>query len=148
MKNDDKTLKISEIQPTDIEQIKALESDCFLGCFHENFDFVISNNSYCYLCAKIGEQIVGYVGLSIQYEQSDLLYICVAPSHRRNKIASKLLKRAIEILKARNVNELLLEVEVSNLPAIKLYESFGFTRITTRKNYYGDKDALIMKKTL
>ncbi len=39
-----------------------------------------------------------------------------------------------------------LEVRVSNLPAIKLYEKYGFKSLGTRKGYYQDnnEDALIM----
>ena len=39
-----------------------------------------------------------------------------------------------------------LEVRVSNIPAIKLYEKYGFKSLGTRKGYYQDnnEDALIM----
>ena len=42
-----------------------------------------------------------------------------------------------------------LEVRVSNIPAIKLYESYGFRSVGTRKRYYTDtgEDALIMWRT-
>ena len=39
-----------------------------------------------------------------------------------------------------------LEVRVSNIPAINLYEKFGFSSVGVRKKYYQDnnEDALIM----
>ena len=44
------------------------------------------------------------------------------------------------------VKYLTLEVRVSNIPAIKLYEKYGFQSLGTRKGYYQDnnEDALIM----
>ena len=44
------------------------------------------------------------------------------------------------------VKYLTLEVRVSNTPAIKLYEKYGFQSLGTRKGYYQDnnEDALIM----
>ena len=39
-----------------------------------------------------------------------------------------------------------LEVRISNIPAISLYEKYGFKSLGTRKGYYQDnnEDALIM----
>lgn len=42
----------------------------------------------------------------------------------------------------------MLEVNENNLFAIKLYTSLGFETISIRKNYYNDKDGLIMKKSI
>ena len=44
------------------------------------------------------------------------------------------------------VKYLTLEVRVSNEPAIRLYEKYGFQSLGTRKGYYQDnnEDALIM----
>ena len=41
-----------------------------------------------------------------------------------------------------------LEVNEENLPAIHLYEKFGFEYLGVRKNYYQDKIAIIMTKKL
>jgi ribosomal-protein-alanine N-acetyltransferase len=42
----------------------------------------------------------------------------------------------------------LLEVRASNESAIKLYEKFGFEKVTIRKNYYGNEDAILMRKKI
>ena len=42
----------------------------------------------------------------------------------------------------------MLEVKEDNLKAISLYKKHGFKVIHIRKNYYKDKDALIMEKIL
>ena len=49
-----------------------------------------------------------------------------------------------------NCDNISLEVRISNLPAQKLYESFGFMQVNVRKGYYSDnqEDALLLVKPL
>lgn len=75
----------------------------------------------------------------------DLLYIYVIKNMRNKKIAEKLLKGSIELLKDENII-IFLEVSEKNLFAIKLYEKINFKRISIRKKYYkDDTNALIYK---
>lgn len=42
-----------------------------------------------------------------------------------------------------------LEVDLSNMAAIKIYESFQFEKTNVRKNYYGpERDAIIYMKNI
>ncbi|MEY4630945.1 MAG: ribosomal-protein-alanine N-acetyltransferase [Pseudomonadota bacterium] len=86
---------------------------------------------------------------------ADLLYIFVRPEARRGGIGRLLMGQLLDWL-ANNPGdmasgstpkeELLLEVRVSNLPAIALYESFGMKRVSVRKRYYANgEDALVFK---
>ena len=48
---------------------------------------------------------------------------------------------------ARELKKLFLEVRESNLPAISLYEKYGFIKISQRKKYYKDgENADVMLK--
>ena len=53
---------------------------------------------------------------------------------------------AIKTEKGNGLETLFLEVRSKNTPAIKLYNSLSFKKISERKNYYKDPvdDALIM----
>ena len=42
----------------------------------------------------------------------------------------------MQVLKLKGVKNALVEVRVSNMPAITVYEKSGFTTIDIRKNYY------------
>ena len=68
------------------------------------------------------------------------------PERRRQGIASALLQRLLELTKDDSLRGYTLEVRVSNLGAIRLYERFGFRRKGIRRGYYTDnrEDALIM----
>ena len=51
--------------------------------------------------------------------------------------------------KEKEINSITLEVNSINIPAIKLYEKFGFKNVGLRKKYYGqNQDAIIMTKEL
>jgi ribosomal protein S18 acetylase RimI-like enzyme len=44
---------------------------------------------------------------------------------------------------------MMLEVDVSNIEAIKLYQNLGYESLNIRKNYYGyGRDAQIMRRGL
>ena len=64
----------------------------------------------------------------------------------RNHIGEAIIQRIIDDCYKNNIKYLTLEVRVSNIPAIKLYEKYGFQSLGTRKGYYQDnnEDALIM----
>ena len=48
------------------------------------------------------------------------------------------------INRIKNLNLILLEVSVNNIPAQKCYKSFGFTSIGVRKDYYSKGDDAIL----
>ncbi|MEM4559736.1 MAG: N-acetyltransferase [Acidilobaceae archaeon] len=79
-----------------------------------------------------------------------LVSIAVRAPYRRMGIGSKLLEETIRVLReVYNVDSIYLEVRVSNEPAIRLYEKFGFKKARIIKGYYSDgEDAYIMVKRL
>ncbi|MCE2926176.1 MAG: GNAT family N-acetyltransferase [Rickettsiales bacterium] len=86
-------------------------------------------------------------------EQADIITLAVRPNHRRQGFARKLVLAALEELKASRAEQIFLDVEVGNSPAIKLYESIGFLVQRRRKLYYRQKDgsytdALVMSKKI
>lgn len=71
--------------------------------------------------------------------------LATLPQFRRRGIAVSLLEHAIERSRKEGLSSIWLEVRVSNHPAIKLYERFGFFTNGIRSSYYPDgEDALIM----
>jgi len=79
-----------------------------------------------------------------------LVSIAVLEPYRGRGIGKALLRRTIDVMdKVYGVEAIYLEVRVSNLRAIGLYEKFGFKRVKTIKSYYRDgEDAYVMVKRL
>lgn len=133
---------------SDINEMRALESSCFDEKIRENFEFVLSSDSYIYFVCEDDNKIVAYAGASISYEQGDILSICVDKSFRGKGLAINLMNNIFEYLTEKKVETLFLEVEEDNIPAIRLYVKLGFKKTFERKNYYGTKSAHIMQKVL
>ena len=92
------------------------------------------------------EQLVGYLVLSRYVDAWHVMNVAVDPEHRRLGIATAMLARLFEVTRDDAERGYTLEVRVSNLAAIALYESFGFVSRGVRRGYYTDnrEDAVIM----
>lgn len=91
------------------------------------------------------DNIVGFISATAFYDTCDILSIVVDPNFRNKKIASNLIAYLISDL-GENLKLITLEVASKNIPAINLYEKFGFEIINVRKNYYKDDDAYLMAR--
>ena len=98
---------------------------------------------------KNGET-VGFYIISKILDEVEIYTIAVDELYRGQKIASNMLEHLINFSKEMKVSKIWLEVSTKNMPAINLYEKFGFEKIRLRKNYYSltNEDAYIMLKEL
>lgn len=89
------------------------------------------------------------INLSFNDEEMTILNIATKKEFKRMGIATALIKNSVDIAKQKNLAQIFLEVEIDNMPAIKLYEKFGFEILKIRKNYYPNhKDAIEMLKKI
>lgn len=86
------------------------------------------------------EKIKGILCYELIYDRIEIDYILVLPEYRMHGIAKKLVNELI----LKNDVSMTLEVREDNIPAIHLYEKFGFTVSAIRENYYGDTNAILM----
>ena len=79
-------------------------------------------------------------------DEGHITTIAVKKDYLRNHIGEAIIHKILEDCYENGVKYLTLEVRASNIPAIKLYEKYGFQSLGTRKGYYQDnnEDALIM----
>jgi ribosomal-protein-alanine N-acetyltransferase len=91
-------------------------------------------------------ELVGYAFVSRYVDAWHVMNIAVRPEFRRRGIARTLLERLFEVTAADPRRGYTLEVRVSNVEAIRLYERLGFEARGIRRGYYTDnrEDALIM----
>ena len=110
-------------------------------------DEINSENSY-YIVAKSENEIVGFAGIKVLLDESDIMNIVTKKSYRNKGIGSILLQNLIDLSYNLNLKQITLEVNESNLSAISLYKKFDFKKIGLRKNYYNSQNAIIMSKLL
>lgn len=72
--------------------------------------------------------------------------LVVKKEYRKMRIGSELVLRAVKAMKEFKADEIVLETEVTNKPALKLYENLGFLRDKRLFRYYlNGLDALRLK---
>jgi peptide alpha-N-acetyltransferase len=62
--------------------------------------------------------------------------LAVSSSHRGHGVATALVRKAIDAMAERNADEVVLETEETNTPAMRLYERLGFLRSKKLHRYY------------
>ena len=62
--------------------------------------------------------------------------LAVSEAHRGYGVATALVKKAIDAMADRDADEVVLETEETNTPAIRLYERLGFFRSKKLHRYY------------
>ena len=79
-------------------------------------------------------------------DEAHITTFAVHPAWRRQRIGERLLLAFLDLAVDRRAHEATLEVRLSNLPARRLYEKYGFRPVGLRPRYYSDngEDALIM----
>ncbi len=99
-----------------------------------------------YLVARVGDEIAAYGGMWLMVDEGHIITFAVHPEWRRQHIGERLLLAFLDLAADRGAHEATLEVRLSNLPARRLYEKFGFRPVGLRPRYYSDngEDALIM----
>ncbi len=105
----------------------------------------LENQNSKYIVAFIDDEIVGFAGITYNFDYIEIMNIVVKNNMRRKGIAASLMKKLILLSEEYNVNKIALEVNENNIPARKMYEKFGFKEVGIRKNYYnGNSDAILM----
>ena len=62
--------------------------------------------------------------------------LTVDPQHRRLGLGREIISRGLTQMKQEGADEIILEEEITNTAALRLYESFGFIRDKRLLTYY------------
>ena len=138
----------------DAHAVSELEAAVFAGANHEPW----SEQTFCDDVAQAGHvwwvahdrgTIIGYAGGTIVADELQVSNVAVAEGHRREGLAARLLSRVAYDAQMLGATCSLLEVEVGNTAAERLYERLGYAEVGVRPNYYGQgHDARIMRAEL
>ena len=84
------------------------------------------------------EQIAGYIVFWLMFEECQILNVAVDIPHRSRGFAKIMVRKAVALAAEKEVKKVLLDVRKSNLPAIQLYQSLGFTITQVSKAFYSN----------
>lgn len=137
---------MKEFEPGHVDEVYEISKEAFpLPWAKEELIREIMNPHALNLVALLDDEVVGYVQCWYTFEDADIINIAVKSSYQRLGIGKIILSELIRQLKVKGIQNVFLEVRVSNLPAQKLYKSFGFITLTKRERYYiNGEDALVM----
>lgn len=132
----------------DAKEIYSIENACFSVPW--SLDSIeaelCDRDKKIYVVIETELGIEGYAGAWLVYDEGQITNIAVHPTARCKGYGRILTKQLVDICFEKGMNEIFLEVRVSNLPALSLYRQLGFTVKGIRKDYYSEpkEDAYIM----
>ncbi|MBR2391164.1 MAG: ribosomal protein S18-alanine N-acetyltransferase [Clostridia bacterium] len=140
-------IRIETMTEKDVLVVFELEKKLIGSANQETIFKTLSNENLNYYLIFEDDQVVGFLEGLIISPESEIYDIAVDEDYQRKGYAKKLMEFFIDLSKQNGVETILLEVNSNNIKAINLYNLFGFVEYGKRKNYYGDADAILMKKS-
>lgn len=147
-------LRIEPAHTEDLDVILGIEEVSFSGPWTRRmFEAELSGNPFARLFRATLPQgvfdqggIVGYICIWCVFEELRILNLAVSPLVRRRGIATHMVKFVLAYGMSQGTTRALLEVRASNVPALSLYNLFGFREYGKRTGYYTNpkEDAILM----
>jgi ribosomal-protein-alanine N-acetyltransferase len=141
-------LQIVPMRVTDLAAVHAIERASFdspwpADAYRSELE---TNRLAQYLVVRADDEIAAYGGMWLMVDEAHIITFAVHPLWRRQRLGEQLLLAMLDIALDAGAHEATLEVRLSNLPARRLYEKYGFRPVGLRPRYYSDngEDALIM----
>jgi ribosomal-protein-alanine N-acetyltransferase len=144
----DVPFRIRQGVPADAPALVAIERRAFGDPWSEaSFRESLSAAWTFGLVAERESEIVGYLIAREAAGTGEILNLAVDPPQRRSGVARALLDAGLVILRRRQVDEVFLEVRVSNEAAQSLYRRAAFRPVGRRRSYYRNpvEDALVLR---
>jgi len=139
----------NELQMPDI--MKLIQKDLSEPYSIYTYRYFIHNWPHLCYMARVNGECVGAIVCKLDFhkkvvKRGYIAMLAVDSCHRKRKIGSTLVKRAIDAMIAEDADEVVLETEITNKPALRLYENLGFVRDKRLFRYYlNGVDALGLK---
>lgn len=127
---------ISILTGADFSAAYDIEKASHAFPWKESIFFSNQGKNYLNLKLSYNGEIAGFAITQIALDEATLMNVAIHPDWQRCGFARRLLHALMQELKKRSVVTMWLEVRVSNIAAIKLYNLLGFIKVSVRRNYY------------
>jgi ribosomal-protein-alanine N-acetyltransferase len=133
----------------DLDAVMAIEEDSFTNPWtRQMFEWDVRNSEVTrvYVARTPQAAVAAFCSCWLVFDELHIHSLAVRRDHRRQGLASALLRDVLADAVQQGAKRATLEVRRSNEPALKLYEKLGFSVSGTRPNYYShpEEDALIL----
>lgn len=142
-------MTIESMTVDDIAQVAEIERQIFSIPWSEKaFRDSMESDNTIYIVAKENDNVAGYAGMYLSFEEGNITILQLNPLSRRKGIGEKVVRDILNRAYEKGVRDVFLEVRETNSVAIALYEKIGFKEEGIRKNFYDKprENALIMWK--
>lgn len=126
----------------DAQTIERLSSICFNDDYDEEKMLIPEEEEKCGLriyLAVVDNNLIGKIHLDVSSSIAGIYGFGVLPEYRGKGYGRAILTHAIEMLKEGEFKEIMIQVEVKNENALKLYLSCGF-EVTSTMDYFEFKE--------
>ena len=141
------SIHIRKMDLSDIPYVYQEEIKIFGKSLGEKtlYNEIMYNKLSKYFIALDEDKRAGYVGSWLTIPNAEILNLFVSEPYRGKGIGKALMNQVITTCQDEKIENITLEVRISNKYAIRMYQELGFQQVTTRKNYYENgEDALLM----
>ena len=139
-------MTVEKLTASHLSAVAELEALCFADPWSEKaLELLVGDGAYGAVCMQEG-RVMAYGGVLWAPFEGQITNIATHPDARRQGMGAAILEHLIKEAKARGCEQLSLEARVSNLPAIALYEHYGFVKMGIRRGFYKHptEDAFVM----
>ncbi len=138
--------EIHNLNENFLDEIDIIEKASFKSPWSKDaYLSEVYNERAFYKVITVGGEVVAYGGFRKIFDEAHVTNVAVKESFRKQGYGKRLMEELIEEAKDLEIVAMTLEVRVSNVNALKLYEKMGFKSAGVRPGYYGDgEDAFIM----
>ncbi len=144
-------MEFKKATKADARVISILEKDNFIAPWsEEQFFYELGDNEFSNIVILIDNgKIIGYCDYWLLFDQGQINKICISKENQGKGLGSKLLEKVMEELFKKGAFSVTLEVRISNVKAINLYQKHGFEIKLRKKGYYSNgEDCYMMMKVI
>jgi ribosomal protein S18 acetylase RimI-like enzyme len=131
-------LRLRKATNKDVNEI-ARQNAIYFDVDPEKVDLLLpeeeANRGVDIYIAEFENAVIGKVHLEVSDGIGGIYGLGVLPEYRNRGYGREILIKSVELLKAKQLNEIMLQVAVKNKNALRLYKSCGF-EVTSTMDYY------------
>ena len=139
---------VKKLSINEVDKVYELEKKYIGECDIKSIENTIGSNTLSYYVLFKDNEVIGFFECSIILPEAELYDIVIDEKYQGLGYSKILMDYFLNLVKESRVETIFLEVNSINNKAISLYSKYGFKEYSIRKKYYGDNDAILMKKEI